>query len=159
MNAQVSPAESRLLSILQEDASLSVADLASATNSSAATCWRRIRSLEERGVIGPPVRLVDPAAVGRGIDAFCQVRMKSQDAASREALQRAMEDEPAIVEVYSISGEWDYLLHLIVRDIADLEAVLMRRVLELDCVAGTATIFALRRIKHTTRIPTEGAVV
>ena len=80
--------------------------------------------------------------------------MKSQNATAREELQRATRDEPAIVEVYSVSGEWDYLLHLVVRDVADLEDVLMRRVLELDCVAGTATICALRRIKHTNRIPT-----
>ncbi len=145
--------DSNLVSILQEDASLSIAELAEATNSSSATCWRRLQRLEERGVIGPPVRLVDPVKLGRGMDAFCQIRMKSQDAASRDMLQRAIDLEPAIVEVYSISGEWDYLLHLVVRDIADLEEILMRRVLELDCVAGTATLFALRRIKHTTTIP------
>ncbi|TNF18995.1 MAG: Lrp/AsnC family transcriptional regulator [Rhodobacteraceae bacterium] len=155
--SQIDPTEARLLSLLQKDASLSVADLAKAAHTSAATCWRRIQSLEERGVIGPPVRLVDPEKIGRGMDAFCQVRMKTQDAAARGELQRAVEAEPAIIEVYSISGEWDYMLHLVVRDIADLESVLMRRLLELDCVAGTSTIFALRRIKHTTQMPIETA--
>lgn len=143
----------KLLAILQKDASLSVADLAREVNSSPATCWRRLQALEAERVIGPPVRLVDPAKVGRGVDAFCQIRMKSQDMAAREELQRALMAEPSVVEVYSTSGEWDYFLHLIVRDIADLEAVLMRCVLELDCVAGTSTTFALRRIKHTTQIP------
>lgn len=151
---KITKGDSRLLALLQQDASLSAASLAKATNSSAATCWRRIRALEERGIIGPPVRLVDPAKVGRSVDAFCQIRMKSQDAASRQALQSALDDEPAVLEVYSTSGEWDYLLHLVVRDMDDLETILMRRILELDCVAGTATTFALRRIKHTTQIPT-----
>ena len=64
-----------------------------------------------------------------------------------------MELEPAIVEVYSISGEWDYLLHLLVKDMADLEDILMKRVLEHESVAGTATIFALRRVKHVTQVP------
>lgn len=145
--------ESRLLSILQNDASLSIVDLAKAANSSTATCWRRLRSLEERGVIGPPIRLVDPVKVGCGMDAFCQVRMKSQRAEARESFRRAVEVEPKIVEVYSISGEWDYLLHVVVEDMSDLENVLMRRILELECVAGTSTIFVLRRIKHTTEIP------
>lgn len=149
----ISAVESRLISILQKDASLSVADLAEATNSSPATCWRRIRSLEERGVIGPPVRLVDPARVGRGMDAFCQVRMKTQDAEARAKFQHAVDSEPTIVEVYSVSGDWDYMLHLVVRDMADLESILMSRILELDCVAGTSTMFAMRRIKHTSRIP------
>jgi DNA-binding Lrp family transcriptional regulator len=150
---QGSSLESRMLEILQEDASISIAELAKATNCSSATCWRRLQNLEERGVIGPPVRVVDPAKVGRGMDAFCQIRMKSQDGKSRARLQSAMESEPTIVEVYSISGEWDYLLHMVVRDIADLESILMSRILELDCVANTSTIFVLRRIKHTTQIP------
>lgn len=149
----LSPIESRLVSILQEDASPSVAELAERTNSSPATVWRRIRSLEERGVLGPPVRLVDPAKIGRGMDAFCQVRMQSQNAEARARFLRAVEAEPTITEVYSISGEWDYMLHLVVRDMADLEDILMRRILDLDCVAGTSTIFAMRRIKHTSRIP------
>lgn len=145
--------ESRLLSILQSDASPSIAELAKQTNSSTATCWRRLRSLEERGVISPPVRLVDPAKVGCDMDAFCQVRMKSQDAQSRETFKRAVEQEPKIVEVYSISGDWDYLLHILARDMGDVERILMSRVLELDCVAGTSTIFVMRRIKHTTQVP------
>ena len=91
--------------------------------------------------------------VGRSMDAFCQVRMKSQDAKSREGFQRSMELEPAIVEVYSISGEWDYMIHLLVKDMADLESILMRRVIEHVSVAGTSTIFAMRRIKHTTEVP------
>jgi DNA-binding Lrp family transcriptional regulator len=150
---QLDAVEEKLLPILQTDASLSISDLAEATNSSAATCWRRLKDLEDNGVIGPPVRIVDPARIGRNIDVFCQVRMKSQDAVSRDTLIRALDLEPTIVEVYSTSGDWDYLLHLVVRDIADLETILMRRVLELECVATTSTLFALRRIKHTTKIP------
>ena len=148
-----SDAEARLLAILQRDASASVAEMAEATNASPATVWRRIRALEERGVIGPPVRLVDPVKVGRGMDVYCQVRMKAQDAPARAAFQRAVDAEPAILEVYSMTGEWDYMLHMVVRDIADFEGILMRRLLELDCVAGTSTMFALRRIKHTREVP------
>lgn len=150
---QLSDLDRRILAALQKDASGSMQDLARATNSSPATCWRRLKALEERGVIGPPVRHVDPAAVGRGMDAFVQVRMKSQDAGARSGFQRAMKAEPSITEVYSISGEWDYLLHLIVRDIADLEDILMRRVLEHPNVAGTATMFVLRRIKRDWQVP------
>lgn len=152
-SSHLSESDAKLVSILQRDASASVAELAEATNASPATVWRRIKALEERGVIGPPVRLVDPARVGRGMDVYCQVRMKSQDAAARAAFQRAVDDEPSILEVYSVTGEWDYMLHMVVRDIADFEAILMRRLLELDCVAGTSTVFALRRIKHTREVP------
>ncbi len=145
--------DKRILDLLQRDASASMADLARQANTSPATCWRRIKALEESGVLGRQVRLVDPASVGRKMDVFCQVRMKAQDAASRAEFKRAMELEPTIVEVYSISGEWDYLLHLLVRDMADFEQILMRRVLEHDSVSGTNTIFALSRVKHVTEVP------
>jgi len=145
--------DERIISHLQRDASQSAAELAKQVNSSPATCWRRIKQLEEKGILGQQVRLVDPAKLGRGMDAFCQVKMKSQDAKTRQDFQRAMSLEKTIVEVYATSGEWDYLLHLLVKDMADLEEILMRRVLEHNSVAGTATIFALRRVKHTTEVP------
>lgn len=151
--AQLSDLDRRILAVLQTDASGSMQELARRVNSSPATCWRRLRILEDRGVVGPPVRRVNAAAVGCGMDAFVQVRMKSQDARARAEFQRAMESEPAIIEVYSISGEWDYLLHLVVRDIADLESLLMRHVLEHENVAGTATMFVLRRVKQGGAIP------
>lgn len=143
----------RILSVLQRDASLSAAELARRVDSSAATCWRRVQALEAAGILGPAVRLVDPKAVGRTLEAWCSVRLKSQDAATRQAFQRGIEGEPAILEVYSMSGEWDYLLHLLVRDIADFEDILMRRVLGLASVGGTASHFVLRRLKHTTEVP------
>ena len=151
---ELSRTDRRLLAELQEDANRNQSELAELVGMSRTSCWRRIRDLEERGVLGKHVRLVDPAALGRSMDAFCQVRMKSQDAAARTEFQRAMELEPTITEIYSTSGEWDYLLHLLVRDMADFEAILMKRVLEQKNVAATATTFALRRIKHSNEVPT-----
>jgi len=153
MYIKLSSLDKKILSQLQRDASLSAADLAKQVDSSPATCWRHIRRLEAEGLLGPQVRLVDPGAVGRTMDAFCQVKMKSQDAKARQEFQRSMSLEPTIVEVYSTSGEWDYLMHLLVKDMADLEDILMRRVLEHKNVAATATIFALRRVKHTVEVP------
>jgi Lrp/AsnC family transcriptional regulator len=149
----LSDLDKRILSTLQRDASMSMADLATEVSASSATCWRRVKALEEAGVLGPQVRLVDHKAVDRPIDAFCQIKLTQQNVETRAAFQRAVEQEPAIIEVYSTSGEWDYLMHLLVQDIADLEQTLMRRVLELSSVAATSTTFALRRIKHTTAVP------
>jgi len=150
---ELSELDKRIVSQLQQDASLSAVELAKRVSTSSATCWRRVRALEELGVLGRQVRIVDPKSVDRSIDAFCHVKLKGQSNETRSAFQRAVEQEPAIVEVYSLSGEWDYLMHILVRDISDLEQTLMRRVLELDCVAATSTNFALRRIKHTTAVP------
>lgn len=149
----LSELDARILTLLQRDASRSVAEIADLAGTSSATCWRRIRHLEDQGVLGRQVRLVDPASLGRTLDAFCQVRLKAQDADTRRAFTQLVDREPTIVAAYSISGEWDYMLHLLVRDIADLEDILMRRVLEHEGVAATATTFALRRIKHVTEVP------
>ena len=96
---------------------------------------------------------VNPEAVGRGMDVFCQIRLKAQSTAARDSFQRAMELIPAVVAIYSISGDWDYLLHLLVRDMADLEGTLMQQMLDHENVAASSTIFALRRLKRTTEVP------
>lgn len=145
--------DERIISALQRNGALSSAALAEVVNASPASCWRRVKALEERGILGPVVRLVSPEALGRGLDVFCQIRMRSQDAVSRQEFQRAIEAEPTILEVYSMSGEWDYLLHLTVRDMHDYEEILMRRILGHKFVASTSSVFALRRVKHTTVVP------
>ena len=143
----------RILNLLQRDATLSMTEIANQVGSSSATCWRRVKNLEESGILGKTVRLIQPVDVGCSIEAFCQVRMKAQDATARDVFERAMRMERSITEVYSTSGEWDYLLHLVVKDITQLEETLMQHVLNHECVAGTATTFVLRRIKNTTEIP------
>jgi len=150
---QLTDLDKRILSEVQREANLSAAELAQRTESSPATCWRRLRALEEAGVIGTAGRLVDPRAVGRTLEAFCSVRLTSQDEETRQSFQRLVDSEDSILEVYSISGDWDYLLHLLVRDMVDLEDVLMRRVLGHKSVGGTSTLFVIRRLKHTTVIP------
>lgn len=150
---QLDDLDRRILTILQKDGSLGTNALAERVNASASSCWRRIRALEEAGVLGPNVRLVNPAAIGRALDVFCHVRMKSQGAGARAGFQQALEAEPTILEAYTISGEWDYLLHLIVHDMQDYERILMGHVLDHDSVAATSSIFVLRRVKHTTALP------
>ncbi|MBK4216460.1 Lrp/AsnC family transcriptional regulator [Paracoccus caeni] len=145
--------DERIVSALQRDGSLSSAALAEVVNASPASCWRRVKALEEAGILGPTVRIVKPESLGRGLDVFCQIRMKSQDAAARMDFQRVLEAEPTILEVYSISGEWDYLLHLAVRGMADYEEILMHRILAHHSVAQASSVFALRRVKHTNVVP------
>lgn len=132
---QLDALDERILAALQRDGSLSSAALADQVSASPASCWRRVKALEAAGILGPAVRLVSPEAVGRDLDVFCQIRMRSQDAAARQDSQRAMSVEPTVLEVYSISGDWDYLLHLVVRGMKDYEDILMHRILAHRSVA------------------------
>jgi DNA-binding Lrp family transcriptional regulator len=143
----------RILRSLQTDGSLSVAALAAQVGTSTASCWRRVRSLEAAGVLGRTVRLVDARKVHRGVNVMCQVRLKSHAPESRRGFERLLESHEEIMECYSMSGEWDYLLRIVVADIDEYEHFLMKHVLNHESVATVASNFALSQLKYSTALP------
>lgn len=147
------PLDRRILRILQQRADISQADLAAEVGASPASCWRRIKALEATGVLGPAVRLVDPVRIGRGLDALCQVRMKNHSPDARAAFDAFVQDHPEVMDCYSTSGEWDYLLHVAVASVADYERFLMTELLNHPAVATSASHFALKRVKYSTALP------
>lgn len=147
------PVDRRIIAQLQADAALSNAELAERVGSSPASVWRRVRSLETAGVLGPTVRLVDPEAVGRSVNVFCNVRVSSHAREVRGPFEAFVRDRPEIVECHSMSGEWDYLLRVVVADVADYERFLMRVLLDHPAVGGAASHFALSQTKYTTALP------
>lgn len=143
----------RLLRQLQRDAGLSNAELAERVGSTAPSVWRRIRLLEEAGVLGPTVRLADQARLGHGVNMLCNVRMQSFDAAAIAAFESFVEGEERIMECFSMSGDWDYLLRVIATDVADYETFLMQRLVKHPSVASASSHLALRVAKYQTAIP------
>jgi DNA-binding Lrp family transcriptional regulator len=143
----------QILRSLQADGSLSVAALAAQVGTSTASCWRRVRSLEAAGVLGRTVRLVDARKVHRGVNVMCQVRLKSHAPESRSSFERLLESHEEIMECYSMSGEWDYLLRIVVADIDEYERFLMKHVLNHESVATVASNFALSQLKYSTALP------
>ena len=138
---------------LQRDASLSHAALAERVGASAASVWRRIRALEQAGVLGRTVRLASAEALGRAVNVLCQVRMTRQSVEARSDFELFIQSREEIVECYAMSGEWDYLLRIAVKDVADYDRFVMRGVLAHPSVANAASNFALRQVKYTTEIP------
>ncbi|MCA1369483.1 Lrp/AsnC family transcriptional regulator [Bradyrhizobium sp. BRP14] len=143
----------KILRILQEQADISHAALAEVVGASPASCWRRIKALETAGVLGKTVRLVNPDMVGRGLTVVCQVRMKSHDPLARRNFERFVEDHEEVLECYSMSGDWDYLLRVVVADVADYERLLMRGILTHEAVANSSSHFALKSVKYSTAVP------
>lgn len=143
----------RILRVLQQRGDISQAELAQDVAASAASCWRRVRALEASGVLREHVRLVDPYLVGRGLDVICQVRMKSHEPQARKSFEELVQAHDQVMECLSMSGEWDYLLRIVVGDVRQYEAFLMQEVLRHPSVATTASHFALKRVKYTTSIP------
>jgi len=143
----------RLLRALQENASQASNELSERVGASPASCWRRIKALEEVGVLRGAVRLVDPERVGRGVSVMLQVRMKSHERTQREDFERFIVARPEVMECYSMSGDWDYLLRIVVEGVSDYERFLMRELLGHPNVATSSSAFALSQVKYTTAIP------
>lgn len=143
----------RILRALQSDATLSQAELAERVGSSAASCWRRVRALEAAGVLGKTVRLVDRQKVGCPVDVICQVRLKSHDETHGAAFERFVGQQANILDCYSMSGDWDYLLRIVAADIAGYEQFLMRVLLRHEAVATASSHFALSCVKSETSMP------
>lgn len=118
----------QILNILQEDATTPLLELAERVHSSAATCQRRIRQMQENGVILKQVVLVNPTAVGRSLSVFVAVEVESQNPILLDQFVRSLSKEPDVVSCYEISGEHDYLLLVHARDMADYHQ-LTRRIL------------------------------
>lgn len=143
----------RILRALQDDALLSHAELAERVGSSSASCWRRVRSLEATGVLGKAVRLLDPAMVNCRVNVLCSVRMRSHEGDATAAFQAFVNERPEIMECYSMSGDWDYLLRVVAADVADYERFLMRVLLGHPSVATASSHFALSQTKYITQLP------
>ncbi len=149
---QLDAIDRKLLYELQRDASLSHAELAERVGASTASCWRRIRALEADGVLHRPVRLVDAARVGRGVNVLCHIRITSHSAETTQAFESFVASRDEIIECYSMSGDWDYLLRILVADVEDYNRFLMRTVLRHPAVATGSSHFALAQVKYTTAV-------
>jgi Lrp/AsnC family transcriptional regulator len=145
--------DKRIVALLQCDATLSHAELAERVGASSASCWRRLKAMEAAGVLIATVRLADPAKLGRGVNVLCSVRVVSQLHASSIAFEDFIRTQPEIVECYSMSGDSDYLLRIVARDVAGYNEFLMGKMLKHPAVASASSHFALETIKFTTAVP------
>lgn len=150
---QLDDIDRRILAVLQRDATVSHADLADKVGASTASCWRRIKALEAAGILTQSVRLVNPAKIDRGVNVLCHIRMRSHARDARQAFEDFVDSHPEIVECFSMSGEWDYLLRIVVADVADYNHFLMHTLLGHPSVASAASHFALSMTKYTTALP------
>lgn len=142
----------RLLALLQDDASLTMGQLAEAVNLSPNPCWRRVRRLEEEGYIKRRVALVDAAKLGAGTVVFVTVRAAEHSDVWLESFAKAVNSLPEVVEFYRMSGEVDYLLKLRVADIAAYDGV-YKRLIQAVRVRDISSAFAMEEMKFTTAVP------
>lgn len=143
----------KIIRCLQNDGTLSHAAIAERVGASQAACWRRVKALEAAGVLTRTVRLVDPLAVQLTVNVLCQVRLKNHLTESTRQFELFLAGQDEIMECFSMSGDWDYLLRVVTRDVASYERFLMHQLLPHPTVATASSHFALRGVKYTTALP------
>jgi Lrp/AsnC family transcriptional regulator len=145
-------ADVRILGVLQEDATLSIADVALKANMSHNACWRRIKRLEAEGVIARRVTLLDPSKLGLEMTVFVSIKAAEHSVEWIEKLTEAVKDIPEAVEFYRLTGDIDYLLKLRVESIAAYDAV-YRRLIRVVKLTDVSSAFSMEEIKCTTELP------
>ena len=145
-------ADRKILDCLQEDASLPVAEIAERVGLSTTPCWRRIQKLEKAGVIRKRVALLDPGKLNVGVTVFVRVKAGAHSYDWLERFAEAISRIDEVVEFYRMSGDIDYLLRIVVPDIASYDAVYKRLITVAD-FAEVNSNFAMEQIKYSTALP------
>lgn len=150
---KLSTADRRLLDALQQDATRSQSELAEIAGMSRTSCWRRIRDFEESGLIERQVALLDPHEAGFQIQVLLAVGMTEHTDENRHDFERHVALLPEVTECFSVSGERDYVLHVLVHDMDAYNTFLNSQILRHAAVRAASSTFVLRRVKYTTRLP------
>ena len=143
----------RILQALQDDARLSNVALARRVNLSASQCARRLKALERRGVVRGYNARLDLASVGLGVTAFVTVTMEKHGQAQARAFHDAVQDVAEILECQLVTGDGDYLLRVVARDLTAFSGLMTDRLMRLPGVANLRSSIALTPIKETARLP------
>jgi Lrp/AsnC family transcriptional regulator len=144
----------KILAILQDDASLSVADVAARVNLSQTPCWRRIQKLKDSGVINKRVALVDPDALGLGLTVFVEIETGDHSKEWLGKFAAAIKEMPEVMEIYRMAGDVDYMLRITVPSMAAVDTF-YQRLISLVPLKNVTSRFAMERVKYTTAYPVD----
>ncbi len=142
-----------ILRVLQQDATVSMADLSQQVGLSHTPCWRRVKRMEADGIILGKVTLLNSKKLNLGVSVFIYVTLKNHDGDSLTDFETAVQNIDEIVECHTTSGEKDYLLKVIVESIEEYEFLLKTKLTHLPLVDHLSSTFALKQVKNTTELP------
>ncbi len=143
----------KILRILQSESDINISDIGNRVGLSHTPCWRRIRKMEDSGIIAGRVCLVDPEKAGLDVSIFVFVRLAVHSAEVLTAFEKATLSIPQIMQCYTMSGEFDYLLRVVVPSVREYEKAVKGKLLTLPHVGIMNSHFALNEIKNSTCLP------
>jgi len=150
---KLSRTDRRLLNELQRDATRKQSELAELVGMSRTSCWRRIRDFEEAGLIERQVVLLNPRLAGFNIQVLLLVAMTEHTDENRQGFERHVALLPEVTECFSVSGDRDYVLHVVVKDMDAYNEFLNSQVLKHSAVRSASSTVVLRRVKYATELP------
>ncbi len=146
----------KILARLQQDNSIAVADLAAEAGCSRTACWRRVKSLEETGVIRAQVSLLDRGKLNLSVTVFVAIKTSRHDVEWLRKFAETVDNFPEIMEFYRMSGDIDYLLKVVVPDVSAYDRFYHRLIQRID-LSDVSSNFAMEEIKFTTALPLQGS--
>jgi len=148
--------DKKILGILQNDTTQAVAEIAKQVGLSTTPCWRRIQKMEKAEIIRSRVALLDAEKLNAGVTVFVSIKTDKHDAAWYENFSRSVNAFPEVVEFYRMSGDIDYLLRVVVPDIAAYDGFYQRLIAEVE-LYDVSSSFSMEQIKYTTALPLDYA--
>ncbi len=145
----------RLLAELQRDTTRNQSELAEIVGMSRTSCWRRIRDFDDAGVIERQVALLSPKKAGFNLEVLLFVAMTEHSDENRKSFERHVTLLPEVMECFSVSGDRDYLLQVIAKDMESYNDFLNAEILRHKAVQSASSTFVLRRVKYSTALPLE----
>lgn len=143
----------RIIAAVQNDGRISINDLAGKVGLSPSPCARRLRILEERGVIKGYAAMIDQTKVGLPVSAFASIKLERQREEDLDRFARAVAGWPEVVDCYLMTGQRDYLMRIVVRDLQAYETFIKSKLTRLEGIASIETSFALDQVKRAEVLP------
>ena len=153
MTLELAKQDLEILKLLQRDATLSTAALAERINASQSPCWRRVHRLEQEGVIRSRVALLDRAALGMEVVVFATINLTSTGRQNLLAFEQEIVRHPEVMECYTMTGIWDYMLKIVTKDIRHYEAFVRNTLTASPSIRELHSHMAVTEIKNVTELP------
>ncbi|MEZ9230832.1 Lrp/AsnC family transcriptional regulator [Vibrio amylolyticus] len=145
--------DKRLLRKLQIDSTISLNDLAESVNLTSTPCWKRLKKLEDAGVIEKRVAILNPESLGLSFTAFVMIKTSDHSHEWYSHFVETASDFPEVMEFYRMAGEYDYMLKVLVKDMKCFDEFYKKLVNSVDGISNVTSTFAMEPLKYTTALP------
>jgi len=153
MSTKLDNIDAKILHVIQNDAALSVAEIADKVGLSSSPCWRRIKRMEEDGIIKQRVTRLSRQKLGLDFEVFVAVKLAMPNKENMEQFERAIQTMPEVVQCAVVTGAVDYMLRIITSDMHAYDRFLRKKLLSFSLVSDVQSRIALRQAKDTTSLP------